>query len=166
MASGLTNPARSVLDCCKRAHPSSYFVRGGGRRVVVTSLTQRGWIVAVAAPGGFVCALTPNGLEAHAQIFGGVHASEPRPRRPPRPRRRPRKVSQCTECGSDGHNRATCPRRMAANSGIACFGCAGLPHRRPKKTTCPGCGGRYEAEPPITIDDVLAMPAKAPRECI
>lgn len=82
----------------------------------------------------------------------------------PRGRRPVRSPIHCTECGSGGHNRATCPRRtMPSKSPLACFGCAGLPHRRPKDGCV--CGGRYAPEAPVTIDDVMAMPAKAPREC-
>ncbi len=43
-----------------------------------------------------------------------------------------------------------------------CWVCAGLPHRRKRGYPC-RCGGEFEEEPPVTIDDAMAQPRDASR---
>ena len=46
-------------------------------------------------------------------------------------------------------------QKSDTRKGRHCFECCALPHRRPKRGLC-SCGGRYEAEPAMTIDAAIA----------
>lgn len=64
--------------------------------------------------------------------------------------------------GLDGELPRT--KRVPQESRHLCFDCAGLPWRRDKEEGCPGCGGRYQAEPAVTLDYIFALPRAVPKE--
>jgi hypothetical protein len=78
-----------------------------------------------------------------------------------RPRAR-RGVLGCGICGASGHNRLSCARRKHG-SGSACSSCENLPWRRPVGKPC-RCGLVYQAEPPVSLAEIMARPVRNPRE--
>ena len=70
----------------------------------------------------------------------------------------------CSYCHSSDHNRTTCPERdHCRKSSKYCRECSGLAHRR-EKPVCSGCGERFEALAPMTIEEVMARPRNYSRE--
>ena len=75
--------------------------------------------------------------------------------------------ASCLWCSQSGHTRRTCPEYAKARRGSSrprfCGTCSGLAHRR-ERPRCPECGGAYEPEKRVTIDDVMAQPFHNRRE--
>lgn len=67
----------------------------------------------------------------------------------------------CRDCSKRNRSRTTMSKRPY--KGKRCFVCEGMAHRRPEHRAC-ACGERYEAEPPMTVEDAMRCPRKYDRE--
>lgn len=72
--------------------------------------------------------------------------------------------SACNDCYRLA-NSARCGKRIPKRDRKLCWRCAGLAHRR-RRSGCPECRQPYAAEPPLTLDQAMAMPGKERREAL